>query len=231
MRFSPGLRFKFNAVILPVLIVAFGLLVAADYSHEVGTVMSAHAMHEGPAGAVEITRPIDPVTTPEAVGRATLVMHTWFAALTLAVVLAAINAALSLFVLRPLRRVREACAQMERGHWHAPGLSHASDEMGAFTAAFRQLGLTLEVFVGQTLQAERLATLALLARTTAGAIEPEVARLGTSAARLHASEAPGVRDEAESVARAAAAILAAVRGLDHAFEANFQRTKGGLRRP
>jgi hypothetical protein len=228
MRYVPGLRAKFNAIVLPVLAVVFGAVVAVDYRHDVRTVMAAHAIHEA-SQDVHRDGPIDPATTPEAAGRATLFTHAAFGLVTFTVVLIAVNVALSAFVLTPLGRVREACRQMERGHWHAPDLQHGRDEVGMTTEAFRQLGLTLGAFVGQTLRAERLATLALLAQTTACAIEPQVARLGASVGRLHASPAPGVRQEAEEVASAAAAILAAVRGLGHAFDASFQRTKGGTR--
>jgi HAMP domain-containing protein len=224
MRFSPGLRLKFNAVVLPVLAMLVGLIVAADYRHEVAAVMAAHTMHEGPVG-VSAMGPIDPATTPEAAGRASLVMHGWFAALMLVAVMAAINATLSVLVLRPLDRIRVACAQMERGHWSSLELPSPSDEIGVVTAALRQLGLVLGTAVGQTIQAERLATLALLARETASAIEPEVARLGASIARLRASSSPEARQEATQIGRAAAAVLSAVHGLDHAFEAHFQRLR------
>jgi HAMP domain-containing protein len=225
MRYRLGLRLKFNALILPVLAVLFGLVVAADYRHEVATVLAAHAMHEGPAGSVGVTRPIDPATTPDAAGRATLVMHAWFAVVMLGAVLAAINTTLSVLVLRPLGRIRVACAQMERGHWSALERPAPSDDIGVVAAAFRQLGLVLGMSVGQTVQAERLATLAMLARTTASAIEPEVARIGTSIAGLQASSSPDARQEAAHIGRAAAAVLSAVHGLDHAFEAQFRRMR------
>jgi HAMP domain-containing protein len=225
MRFSPGLRFKFNVIVLPVLALLVGLTIAADYRHEVAAVMAAHTMHEGPVGAVSSMRPIDPATTPEAAGRASLVMHGWFAAVMLVAVMAAINATLSVLVLRPLGRIRVACAQMERGHWSTLELPAPSDEIGVVAAAFRQLGLVLGTSVGQTVQAERLATLAMLARTTASAIEPEVARIGTSIARLQASSSPDARQEAAHIGRAAAAVLSAVHGLDHAFEAQFRRMR------
>jgi hypothetical protein len=225
MRFSPGLRFKFNAVVLPLLALLVGLFVAADYHHEVAAVMAAHAMHEGPVATVGLTHPIDPATIPEAVGRASLVMHAWFAALMLVVVLATINATLSVLVLKPLDRIRVACAQMEHGHWSPLTVSSPSDELGVVTTALLQLGLVLGTSVGQTVQAERLATLAVVARTTAAAIEPEVARLGASIARLQASGSPEAREEATQIGRAAAGVLAATYGLDHAFDAHFQRTR------
>lgn len=225
MRFSPGLRFKFNVIVLPVLALLVGLIIAADYRHEVAAVMAAHTMHEGPVGAVSSMRPIDPATTPEAAGRASLVMHGWFAAVMLVAVMAAINATLSVLVLKPLDRIRVACAQMEHGHWSSLTLSSTSDELGVVTTALRRLGLVLGTSVGQTVQAERLATLALLARETASAVEPEIARLGTSIARLQASSSPEARQEAKQIGRAAAAVLSAVHGLDHAFEAHFQRSR------
>lgn len=228
MRYVPGLRAKFNAIVLPVLALVFTTVVAVDYRHEVRTVMAAHAIHEA-SRDVHRYGPIDPATTPEAAGRATLFTHAAFGLVTFTAVLIATNVALSVFVLAPLARVRAACRQMERGHWRVAGLAEAGDEVGLTTAAFRQLGLSLGAFVGHTLQTERLATLALVAQTTAGAIEPEVSRLGASVGRLHASPAPGVRQEAEEVASAAAAILAAVRRLGHTFDGS-QRTRGGTRR-
>ena len=225
MTFSPGLRFKFNAVVLSALALLVGVIVAVDYRHEVAAVMAAHATHEGPAATVGLTHPVDPARTPEAVGRASLMMHAWFAAVMLAVVLATTNATLSVLVLKPLGRIRAACAQMERGHWTDFTLPSPSDELGAVTTALRQLGLVLGTSVGQTVQAERLATLALVARTTTAAVEPEVARLGASIARLQASESQEAREEAAQIGRAAAGVLAATHGLDHAFDACFQRTR------
>jgi HAMP domain-containing protein len=215
-----------NALILPVLALTIALMIAVDYRQEIAFVMAAHAIHAAPADSPQRAGPIDPATSPEAAGRSTLVVHTAFGGLALLVVLAAINVALSLFVFRPLNRLRSACTQMQRGQWHQV-LPRSSDEMGAAVAAFQQLGLTLDAFVGQALQAERLGTLALLARMAAAQIEPEIACIGASVGRLHGTDAAPAREEAHVIANASARILASVRGLDHAFEASFRRTKGG----
>lgn len=227
MGYSPGLRAKFNAVVLPVLALTFGLVVAADYRHELRTVMAAHQFHATATGAADTATPIDPATTPEAAGRATLMMHGGFALLTLTVVLLAINVALSLFVLRPLDRIRAACSRLERGQWYPADLPLSGDEMGTVTHAFEDLGLRLDALVGQSLQAERLATLALLGRTVAARVEPEVARIGVSVGRLHGMGSAPVTEEAEAIATATATILASIRGLDHGFHAAFRRTKAG----
>ena len=230
MRYAPGLRAKFNAVILPVLGITFGLMVAADYRHEIRTVRAAHDMHTDPGGAASaIPAVIDPATTPEAAGRVTLAMHAGFALLIVAIVVLAVNVALSWFILRPLARIRDACADIERGRWYPAALPLSGDEVGDLTRAFEDLGLHLDAFVGQALQADRLATLALLARTLAAEVEPEVQCIGTSVGRLHGTPSPEVAEEARIIARSAASILAAVRGVDHGFQAAFGRTRSGAR--
>lgn len=228
MRYAPGLRTKLNAVILPVLAATIALMIVVDYRHEVGIVMAAHDIHATAADRSQPIRPIDPTTSPEAAAHSMLLVHAAFGALALVVVLAGVNAALSMFVLQPLQRLRQACERMERGQW-LQAMPRSSDEMGAAAAAFEDLGVALGALVGQTLQAERLATLAVLARAAAAQIEPEIASIGACVGRLHALDVAPARDEAQRIATASAKILASVRGFDHAFEASFRRTKGGAR--
>ncbi len=214
-----GLRLKLNLVILPLVVGTMAVFVWLDYQHETATIMAAHGMH---VELAEAGLPIGPVPlnlSPRAVGRRALQIHGLHAIVTVVVVMLGVNAALSAFVLKPLAGVQAGIAQMERGEWRARiDAPRDDDEVGRLLASFQSLGLTVDALVLQLLNAERLATAALLATKLAAQIEPEVERLGAAAAQLQSLPDEASQRAAGTVASAAARIMATSRGLDRVFD-------------
>src|SRR3990172_1467474 len=65
-----GLRWKFNAALLPVVAVTIALLVWLDYRHERQAVMAAHGLHVTAVGAGGAAAgPVGPASSPHAVSR------------------------------------------------------------------------------------------------------------------------------------------------------------------
>ena len=220
----PGLRWKFNAVLLPVVAVTVILLVWLDYRHEWQAVMRAHGQHTAAMSAGAAAEPVNRATSPQAVARRTLVIHAVYAVVLLSLVALGLNVALSHFVLKPIDLVRDRIEQMERGYWRMPVQLATQDEVGRVVESFQMLGPKVDALVMQLLRAERLATLALVAKKTASQIEPPVQRIGAAVGDLHGSRDGAVRETAQEIATANAEILAAVRALGRPFET-------GLRRP
>lgn len=216
-----GLRWKFNAALLPVVALTVALLVWLDYRHERQAVMAAHALHVEAVGAVAPAGPIDPATSPEAVARRTLVLHAVYAVALLSLIAVGLNTALSRFVLMPIDVVRNGIEQMQRRHWRMPAHPAAQDEVGRMVESFGALGLAVDALVTQLLHTERRTTLAVVANNTAAQIEPRLQRIGAAVGHLQQSRDETVRDAAEEIATATADILAAVRGLDRLFEASL----------
>ncbi len=231
----PGLRCKFNFVIVPLLAAIVVLVAWLDYRHEVQATMAAPGIHQAASASPTRTGPIDPATTPEAVGRRSLEMHAGYALVTLLVVVIAVNTALAAFVLRPIEKIRDGIEQMERGRWRVVGQTgggggfsgggwkgprHPSeDEIGGVLRRFATLGLSVDALVAQLLHAERLATIALLTKKFSTELEPPILRAAASVARVHALTEGPARDAAEDAARATAETLAALRRVDRAFDA------------
>ena len=214
-----GLRWKFNAVLLPIIAVTVVLLVWLDYRHEWQAIMAAHGQYPGAISAGAAAGPVDRGTSPEAVGNRTLAIHAVYAVVLLSLVALGLNVALWRFVLRPVDRIRERIEQMERGYWRLPVQPAGQDEVGRVVEHFQMLGLKVDALVMQLLRAERLATLALVARKTASQIEPPVQRIGTAVGCLHRSADDAIREAAREITTANAEILAAVRSLDRPFGA------------
>lgn len=225
-----GLRWKFNVALLPVVTIAVLLLAWMDSQHERQAVTAAHALHVAGAGADAAAAPVDPATSPEAVARRSTLVHAIFAAALLLVLAFALNAALSRFVLQPIDLIRDGIEKMERGHWRLSLRPARHDEVGRVVESFQMLGLRVDALVGQLIRAERLATLALVATKTTAQIEPRVQRIGAAVGRLYERQDDVGREAAEEIAIASAEILAAVRGLDGAFEANLSSTRIERRR-
>jgi len=220
-----GLRWKFNGALLPVVAVTIALLVWLDYRHERQAVMAAHGLHVTAVGAGGTAAgPVDPASSPEAVARRSLVIHAVYSALLLSLIAVSLNAVLSRFVLKPIDIVRDGIEKMERGHWRTPVQSARQDEMGRVVESFQMLGLRVDALVAQLLRAERLATLALVAKKTAAEISPRVERIGAAVGHLQRLPDGPARDAAREIATASAEILRVVRGLDRLFEANLHAT-------
>ena len=216
-----GLRWKFNAALLPVVAATVLLLGWLDSRHERDAVMAAHALHAQEVSAGVATAAVEGVTSPSAVARRSLVMHALYAVALLILIGLGVNAALSRFVLEPIDRIRDGIEKMERGHWRMPQRPATKDEVGRVVESFQLLGLRVDAIVQQLLRAERLATLALVAKKTTTQIEPRVQRIVAAVGDLHRLPHDRARGAAHTIATASAEILAAVNGLDQLFEANL----------
>ena len=222
-----GLRAKFNAVLVPVIATAIGLLVVLDYRHEFEAVMDAHAIHTTAGETSRVTAPVGLQTTPEAVVRRMTVLHVTAGALTLLALVIAVNATLSHYVLTPIDRVRAGIERLQRGFRTGERVADSGDEVGEVVAAFTSLGLALDALMLHSLHTDRLATLALLSKMIAADVEPEVQRLGVTATRLHEVADEDIKEAAREVAGATARILAALRRLDRPFVANGRKSLTG----
>lgn len=212
-----GLRLKFNLLIVPLAAAATMLMVWADHRHEVAAIMASHAMHTTVTGTISGTGPVSPDTLPEVVARDSLRMHLAYGVVLLVLLVVAVNAALEAFVLRPLQRVRARLLEMEHGYWRASIEATTGDEVGQLVRSFQVLGPEIEALWGQSLQAERLAVLALLSQHLRSRLEPDLERVAAVAARLNRGEEADTREQAQELARRAASMFATVRGLDRAF--------------
>ena len=213
-----GLRLKINLVVAPLVAIVVALAVWADYRHESVMVMDSHAMHTATVGSVVVTQPVDPALLPDVVASRSLQAHVVFGALLLMLVIVAINGTLHVFVFGPLTRLRERLLRMERGHWRDPvDRAATKDELGQFAQSFELLGPEIDALVGQSLHAERLAVLALLARQLDSQLQPELRRVACVAVTLNGYQDEATRDAGAELARSAAAMFAIVGGLDHAF--------------
>jgi HAMP domain-containing protein len=221
-----GLLWKFNATLLPVVAAMALLLGWLDARHERTVVAAAHAMHN-PEAQVGVARAAEAATNPDAVARRSVAMHAVYAGALLVVIGLGVNLALSRFVLQPLDRIRDGIEKMERGHWRMPHQPAAHDEVGRLVESFQQLGLTVDALVRQLLGAERLAAVALVARTTAAQVEPRVERIAAAASHLQQQRDARVREAAHEIAVASAQILAAVKGLDQLFDPSLRNAGQG----
>lgn len=211
------LQVKLNAVVVPLVLVAVGIMAWADYRHEFTSTMDAHGIHVSDAST---TGPIPADTAPAAVAGRSLRAHILFgSAVGLALALA-VNAAVSIVILRPIRRVRDRMNQMARGLWRGPSFEPVpGDELGALVEGFSQLGMQMEAIVQHLLQTERLATTALISTRVRAELAPALDALKSAVADLHAGRIDDRERLAGSVARATAEILSLVNGLDAPFAA------------
>lgn len=212
-----GLRLKFNLVVVPLVATMTILMVWTDYRHEAATIMASHAMHDTVAGTSLATGPVDSATAPDVVARNSLRAHAVYGVALLAMLVAAVNATLHVLVLLPLERLRTRLVRMEHGHWRDSIEPTSRDEVGQFDHNLQVLGLEIGALVGQSLQAERLAVLALIAQRLRGQLEPDLRSVAEIAARLNARPEADTRAAAQGLARTTASMFATVRGLDRAF--------------
>ena len=226
MHKRPGLRLKFNLVLVPVVALGIAVMVWADYHHEYATLMEAHGAHVSPVGVGTPAGPMDPWTLPGAATRRSLRMHLAYGGILLGLLVLAVNAVLELLILRPVALMQRRVAALQRGQWRGRVEPGADDELGTLYAGVQRLGPEIDALVGQVLQAERLAMLALVSKQFERRIEPEVTRIGAIAGRLTRSEDGEARAAAAGLGRAAAAILHAVHAYDAAFTARPRRERG-----
>ena len=211
------LQLKVNAVVLPLVLVAVGVMAWADYRHEFTSTMDAHGIH------VSESRTMGPVpadTAPAAVAARSLRAHVLFGAAVAIALAVALNAAVSVVILRPIQRIRDQMDRMARGLWQARSADRIpDDELGALVEGFGQLGVQMEAIVRHLLQAERLAATALISTRLRGELAPALEDLRTAVAELHAGQIADPERLAGSVARSTAAILSALHELDAPFDA------------
>lgn len=220
-----GLRWKFNAILLPLVAATVILLVWLDYRHEWHAIMGAYEQHAAAVNAGAAAGPVDRGPSPEAIASRTLAIHAVYAVVLLSLVALGLNIALWRFVLRPIDRIRERIEHMEHGHWRMPVQPAGYDEVGRVVDSFQMLGPKVDALVMQLLRAERLATLALVANKAAAELEPLVQRVAAAVRQLRQSSDDEVRGAAQEIARANAEILAVVRGLDRPFEASLRMSR------
>lgn len=224
-RFRPGVRLKFNLVLLPALTVLIGLFAWFDYRHELSAVMEAHTIHAGATSGGVASGPVSPATSPEAVGRRALEIHGAFGLLALVLIVILVNGTVWRLILQPVDRIRQRIERMTRGEWRGRGGSVSDDEVGQLSADFDRLGLAVDALAGQLLRAERLATLALVARRLDAAVMPEVQRVVAAVGRLQEADHP-LGGECDQIRNAATRIVAAMRGLDRLFTARLPNKAG-----
>ena len=216
-----GLRWKFNAALLPVVAATVLLLGWLDARHERNAVMAAHAFHAQEVSDRVATAATEGATSAAAVARRSLVMHGLYAVALVVLIGFGVNATLSRFVLEPIDRIRDGIEKMERGHWRMPRQPATQDEVGRVVESFHLLGLRVDAIVQQLLRAERLATLALVAQKMTTHIEPRVQRIAAAVGDLHRLPDERARSVAQAVTEASVEILTTLNGLDQLFDANL----------
>jgi hypothetical protein len=222
-----GLRLKLNLLVVPLVAAVTILMVWADQRHEMAAIMASHAMHTAVVGTAAAISPVDPDTLPEVVARDSLRMHLAYGVVLLVLLVTGVNGALEVLVLRPLQRARARLIKMEHGYWRASIEPTSEDEMGQLIHSFQVLGPEIDALVGQSLQAERLAVLALLSQYLRGRLEPDLERVAAVAARLNGGHEADAQEAAQELARRVASMFATVHGLDRAF---FKEAPAGARR-
>lgn len=224
---ATGLRLKFNRVLVPLVALGIAGMVWADYRHEYGTLMEAHAQHVVPVGTEAAAGPMDPWTLPEAAARRSLRLHILYGGALLVLLILAVNLALQWLVLCPIASMRQRLTYLQRGRWRDPVGSAGGDEIGLLHGGVQRLGFEIDALVGQILETDRLAVLALVGKRLEASIDPEVRRIGEIAARLAAGDSAAAQRDGEVLGHAAAAILAAV----HEYDGVFVRRPAGRRQP
>lgn len=219
MHTKTGLRLKFNAMLIPIVAAGLSAILWADYQHEFSTLMEAHALHSTSIGSVQPTGPLDPTTLPEVVAARSFRVHLATGGVILALLVGAVNLALTIFVLHPIGVMHQRIAGMEHGRWRGGVRPTSGDEVGNLHAAFQRLGPELDALMAHALHAERLAAVALVSKRIAAQIEPEVAVIARVAAAVAAHDGTG----AARLAQAAANILGSVRQLDRVFVSGVGR--------
>lgn len=213
-----GLRLKFNLLLAPIVAAALIIGLWADYRHESAMVMEAHAMHTTLVGSAVVTQPIDEALLPVVVANRSLRTHVLVGAVLLVLLIAAVNAALHVFIFGPLGRLGDRLARMEHGHWgDLAAMPVTGDELGQFVQKFALLGPEIDALVGQSLRAEYLAALALLAHQLRGRLEPELAHMARIAVRLNAQRDESVRNLGGELARAVAGLMGWAGQIDRVF--------------
>ena len=216
MRSPAGLRLKFHLLLLPIVILALAVMIAADYRFQYEALMDAHATSTRSVGGS--ASPIESRRQPDAIAWRTMRSHALFGLALLAILGLAVDAALVRLVLRPAARLRDQLTRIEHGQWQLGTPEQSRDELGALCTAFQRLGPELGALMTNTINAERLATTALVSQRLASRIEPEVQTI----ARMigEALEPPTCRtDLTEVIGPAAGRIVAALHEFDPVFQA------------
>ena len=214
---TPGLRLKVNLALVPIVAVGIAIMIWADYRHEYGTLMEAHAAHTSTIGTRAAGGPMDPWTLPDVAARRSLTFHLVYGGALVALVIGSVNVVLGWYILRPVALMRQRLTGLQRGQWRGPVDPGGNDELGTLYEGFQQLGPEIDALVGHILHAERLAMIALVSKRFEQHAEPEVKRIVGIAGRLARSNGADGREDGAQLARAAAHILRAVHEYDAVF--------------
>lgn len=109
---------------------------------------------------IVITGPLDDIRSSL---RASLITHIGHLLVTAVALVVITNLALSVFVLKPIRKLLAGMRRMESGEWTHGIPVRTSDEIGRLTRGYNALGQHLESKVQCLVRAERLASVALVA--------------------------------------------------------------------
>ncbi len=197
MHRKPGLRLKFNLILVPIVVLGIAVIVWADYRHEFSTLMQAHAAHASAVGAQAPSGPMEPWTLPEAAARRSLRMHALYGGALLVLLIVTVNATLTALILRPVSLMGQRLNDMQHGRWRAGVASGWNDEVGELYEGFQRLGPEIDALVGQVLHAERLAAVALVSKRLESRIAPEVTAIAAIAGHLTASARRDTADDGQ----------------------------------
>lgn len=209
-----GLRLKFHLILLPTVVAALGVMIAADYRYQFDALMDAHGVHANAVPAASVL--IGPADTPDRVARRSLLSHSAYGALLIVLLAASADAALTVLVLRPAATLRRQLERIERGQWQVTTAEQSRDELGELCAAFQRLGPELGALMNHTVHAERLATAALVSKRLNSRIEHEVKEI-TRTVAVMLDRRIDAEDVAQVIAPAAGRIVQALRELDPVF--------------
>ena len=130
---------------------------------------------------VTIAAPLDDIRGELRRSLLTHLVHLIVTAVALAIVT---NIALSMFVLKPIRRLLAGMRRMERGTWTDDIPVKTTDEIGRLTRGYNVLGRNLEIKVRCLVRAEKLASVALAAIHWNRPLQKPVERIRGSAEYL-----------------------------------------------
>lgn len=161
-----SLASKFMVLSAAVVVVTIAAFATLDYFHERQLLGSVHALLSGGSSAGEAARlrhDHEAFVAQSKQGMEELfAMHFVHLAVTLVILLIALNVAFHRIVVQPVRRLVAATNVMARGTWDQEVRPQSQDELGQLTAAFNALGEILARRVADWRNAERLSALAEL---------------------------------------------------------------------
>jgi HAMP domain-containing protein len=108
-------------------------------------------MHSTAIGSVDAIGPLDLAMLPEVVAARSFRAHLAIGGVILALLVAAVNLALTVFVLHPIGVMHQRIDGMEHGRWRGDVRATSGDEVGTLDAAFQRLGPELDALMAHAL--------------------------------------------------------------------------------